>query len=73
MTKDQTYMIDYILSEIIQMLIDKRQMTFQDALDLLYSSQLFERLHDVSTGLYLQSPCYNYESLEHELEFGKIA
>ena len=73
MTKDQTFMIDYILSEMIQMLIEKKQMTFPEALDLLYSSQLFEMLQDVSTGLYLQSPCYNYESLEHELKFGKIA
>lgn len=73
MTKDQTFMIDHVVSEMIQMLMEKKQMTFQEALDLLYGSQLFEMLQDVSTGLYLQSACYNYEFLEHELKFGKIA
>lgn len=73
MTKDQTFMIDHVVSEMIQMLMEKKQMTFQEALDLLYGSQLFEMLQDTSTGLYLQSACYNYESLEHELKFGKIA
>lgn len=73
MTKDQAYMIDNILSELIRMLMDDKQIVFQEALDLLYGSQLFEKLQDVSTGLYLQSPCYNYELLEHEMKYGKIA
>ena len=73
MSKDQLYMIDYVTSELILIIMQKQGIPFQEALDLLYGSLLFEKLQDVETGLYLQSPCYNYESLEHELKYGKIA
>lgn len=73
MSKDQLYMIDYVASELILIIMQKQNISFQDAVDLLYSSQLYDKLQDVETGLYLQSPCYNYESLEHELKYGKIA
>ena len=37
-----------------------------------YNSQLYEKILDKETGLYIQSAPYNYELLKHEIEFGKI-
>ena len=43
-----------------------------EALDLIYNSQLYEKILDLETGLYYQSAGYNYELLKSEIEYGKI-
>ena len=43
------------------------------ALQLVYNSQLYEKITDLETGLYYQSAKYNYELLRHEMKYGKIA
>jgi len=40
---------------------------FQEALDLLYNSALYDKIANIETGLYLQSPDYNYELLQEEM------
>lgn len=47
-------------------------MKLSEAMDTFYNSQLYEKIMDKETGLYIQSAPYNYEFLKHELEFGKI-
>ena len=43
------------------------------AMDVVYNSQLYDKILDLETGLYYQSAGYNYELLRHELLTGKIA
>jgi len=38
-----------------------------EALNLVYSSNLYEKLCDTETGLYIQSSSYNYNLLKKEL------
>ena len=42
------------------------------ALDIVYNSEVYEKLVDLETGLYYQSPAYCYEYLKHELKYGQI-
>ena len=44
-----------------------------EALDVVYNSQLYEKILDLETGLYYQSAGYNYELLRNELLTGKVA
>ena len=43
-----------------------------DALQLVYNSQLYEKIADVETGLFYQSVAYNYRLLKHEIAYGKL-
>lgn len=45
----------------------------QEAMNVVYNSQLYEKVLDLETGLYYQSSEYNYELLHEELLNGKIA
>ena len=73
MTKDQQYLIDSLISHLHVRIMTKMNLSFLDAQDLLYHSETYDLINDVETGLYLQSACYNYELLEQEIKFGKIA
>ena len=41
-------------------------------LDIIYNSQTYDKITDLSTGLYFQSSGYNYDILKHELTYGKV-
>ena len=43
---------------MIQILIEEEHLSLEDAMDKVYSSELFEKLSDPETGLYIQSPRY---------------
>ncbi len=64
MTQEQTYLIDYVMSGLIQLIMEKQHKTLPEALDVLYNSELYNQLSDPETGLYLQSKYYNYELLK---------
>ena len=48
------------------------QLYIPKALELVYNSQLYDKIMDLETGLYYQSARYNYELLRHEVRYGKI-
>lgn len=45
----------------------------QEAIHALYTSDTYDRLSNLHTGLYAQSAAYVYEYLEKELATGKMA
>ena len=61
MTKEQTFIIDTLLAELVQLIMEYQKVDMQTALDSLYNSSLYEKIMDIETGLYLQSADYNYE------------
>lgn len=67
---DIDYMIEHVAADLIQLLVEKRGMTFVDAVDTLYTSDTYAKLSNPKTGLYFQSPNYVYSYLEHELATG---
>ena len=61
-------MKDDIATALIGYLIEDFHYSWQEALDVLYTSETFERLQDNDTGLYYQSSGYVYSFLENEMK-----
>jgi len=56
-----------ITQDIIGFLMADRSLELDEAMNLLYNSELFDKLQDIETGLYLESSAYVYELLKDEL------
>lgn len=50
-----------------QYLIEDNGVTIINALDMIYNSQIYQKLQDRKTGLYLYSPAYIYNYLKEEV------
>lgn len=73
LTKEQKQLMkDDLCTELAGLLIDEYHYDPQEAIDVLYTSETFERLQDDSTGLYYQSPGYVYSFLQNELTNAKV-
>lgn len=73
LTKEQIQLLKNDLSsELAGYLVDDYHYTPQEAIDVLYTSETFERLQDNATGLYYQSPGYVYSFLQNELFKAKV-
>ena len=64
---DFDYMNECTARDVITMLVEKRNLSIADAMDLFYNSTTFSNLNNPETGLYFQSPVYIYDILEKEL------
>lgn len=67
---DISYMIEHIAADIVAMLVEKRNMEIEEAIDVLYTSDTYSKLRDARTGLYFQSSKYVYSILEQEMLTG---
>lgn len=73
MTRNEiNYLIDSNLEQVTVMLMDDFHWTLQEALDKVYLSQWYEKICDTGTGLYFQSPNYNYLLLKEEMMCGRF-
>ena len=65
-------MKDELSVEIAGFLVDDYKYPPEEAIDVLYTSETFDRLQDDSTGLYYQSPGYVYSFLQNELKTARV-
>ena len=65
-------MKDDIATAIIGYLMEDHEYSWQEALDVLYTSETFERLQDDETGFYYQSPGYVYSFLDNEIRVAVV-
>ena len=73
LTPKQIQMLkDELTTELAGFLVDDYHYTPQEAIDVLYTSETFERLQDNATGLYYQSPGYVYSFLQNELKTARV-
>lgn len=68
MTNQQQEMIEYTTQEVIRYLIEDTGITMEQAMDIFYMSDTFEKLGDIATGLYLEGSAYIYEMLNREMQ-----
>jgi len=61
-------LIEYILSDIVGYIMEDNNIKIGEAMAILYGSRIFEKLHDVETGLYLSGSAYVYELFKEERE-----
>lgn len=69
---DFDYMLEGMTRDLTVLLMERRKMPMNDALDTLYNSETYEKLSDPRSGLYFQSPGYVYDFLDKEIEYGKM-
>ena len=73
LTREQIQLLkDDLCTEVAGFLVDDYHYDPQQAIDVLYTSETFERLQDNATGLYYQSPGYVYSFLQNELNTAKV-
>lgn len=67
------YLINFVLKDITCWLVEDYGYSTSEALATIYNSLFYEKLTDRSTGLYYQSSGYNYNLLQDEMKYGKMA
>ena len=49
---------EHLMARMIQILAEEHGYSLEDAINRVYTSPIYEKLSDASTGLYFQSPRY---------------
>ena len=68
----QDQLIEYIVQDIVDMLATDHNIEYDEAMNKFYNSEVFEKLQDKETGLYLESTEYIYDLFKDEMNFGHI-
>ncbi len=68
----QDQLIEYIVQDIVDMLASDQNIEYDEAMNKFYNSEVFEKLQDKETGLYLESSEYIYDLFKDEMNFGHI-
>ena len=69
--KDQ--LREYLIQDIVDMICTDQTIEYDEAMNKFYNSEIFEKLMNDETGLYLESPDYVYDLFKDEMNFGHIA
>ena len=65
-------MIEYMVQDLIEIISETQNLEYENAMNLLYNSEIYNKLLDIETGLYRESPAYVYGLLQDEFNFGHI-
>ena len=57
----QKQLMEYIIQDIVDMFATEQDIEYDVAMDKFYNSEVFEKLQDEETGLYLESSDYIYD------------
>ena len=68
--KDQ--LVEYAVQDIVDMISIDQNIEYDEAMNKFYNSEVFVKLLDTETGLYLESPEYVYDLFKDEMNFGYI-
>jgi hypothetical protein len=66
MSAKQRQLIEYATQDLVSMVVERESMSIQRAMEVVYHSQLHEKLQNVETGLYLEGSEYLYGLLNEE-------
>lgn len=69
---DFEYMNECMTKDLALLLMEEYNYSIQEALNVLINSKTYEKLLNIKTGLYFQSPVYVYDFLKTELTTGKM-
>jgi len=61
-------LVELITQELVWFIMTDRSLEIDKAMKVLYESDLFGKLQDTETGLYLEGSAYVYEILKDELQ-----
>lgn len=66
MSIKQKQLIEYAQQDLVAMLVERKNLAPQKAMEVVYHSKLLEKLQDIETGLYLEGSDYLYDLLLEE-------
>ena len=72
MSEQAQFLIDSLVEQLALWAMKDYSLSMTEALQLVFNSQLYDKVVDLDTGLYYQSAAYNYGLLKHELVYGKL-
>lgn len=72
MSEQTKFLIDSLVEQLALWAMKDYSLSMTEALQLVFNSQLYDKVVDLDTGLYYQSAAYNYGLLKHELVYGKL-
>ena len=61
------YLKETLSKDLIVLLMERKDMSMDDAFRCYYNSETFQKIANPETGLYFQSPGYVYSYLEEEI------
>ena len=73
MSKETKFLIDTLTKNLVMKTMEEFSLPITEAMDMVYNSQLYDKILDEETGLYYQSSGYNYGMLREEFLNGKYA
>lgn len=68
----KSQLIEYIIQDIVDMIAIDQNIEYDEAMNKFYNSEVFEKLQDKETGLYLESSEYVFDLFKDEMNFGHI-
>ncbi|MBQ7061758.1 MAG: hypothetical protein IJM88_00530 [Bacteroidales bacterium] len=63
-----TYLTNYALSELVKYVVEDTGCSIEEAMEHVYDSPIMDVLQDEEGELYVQSPAYLYELMNHFLD-----
>jgi len=70
---NQEFLTEYILRDLTLYLMEDENLDMPSAMAFIYNSEVYIKLMDQETGLYIESSAYVYELLKEEYRMGKLA
>lgn len=71
MSEHYQFLKEGLTADLVDLVMANYHMDIEEALDVVYSSEIFQKLSDPATALYKEGPAYIYSFLKEELEKGK--
>ena len=64
--------MQYMIQDLVEIIVDTQKIEYDEAMAMLYSSSVYDKVLDTETGLYRESPAYVYGLFQDEMNFGRI-
>ena len=65
-------MVEYMVQDLTELLSEFTGEEYDDAMRIVYHSEIYKKVLDYETGLYRESPYYVFGLWQDELNFGHI-
>lgn len=65
---DREFLVEANIQDVLKYIITERKLSILDAMRQFYASEVFKKLQDYTTGLYLESPGYIFEMYQNEIK-----
>ena len=63
-------LMEYITQDIIAFIVEDKLIDYEKAMEMFYTSEIYDKLLDEETGLYTQSSAYVDDLFKNECENG---